>query len=637
MTAWTRLFAQPWALWLLLALPALSVLWAWARWRRRRALRRLGASYLIERLLLVRPRLRRWQSMLVLLALAALILGIAGPRWGVAHQPELLGGKDIVVVLDMSKSMLAEQPSRFERARRSLRDLAEGLETRGGHRVALVVFAAHAKLQFPLTVDYDHFRFALEQLDADNPAPELRPQGGEKIASGTRIGAALSMAVAAHAADDRAGRQDIILLSDGDDPAGDDEWRRGLQAAHERSIPVHVVAIGDPQEAHRIPRGGDVIRHDRVIVQTKLNEPLLQEIARRSGGIYLPAHRTSLPLGKLLRGYLESAPDSDAVDSRVLQPEPHFSGFVLAALLLLGATMLVGDGPPFAGKAKMATDDSRAAQPRQQRSVRAWAVILLLPWLVSAEPLTSIEDAVRQGNAAFLRGDFESALQFYAQAAPSTSDPGLIAFNQGAALFRLGRFDEAAAHYQRCLEDQAAPRAREARASYDLGAALMQGGHHDRSKLERAIAALRRCLELKPGDDLQTDALHNLELAKWLWIQAKPAPASEPPNAHDSSQDPTLPPDRGGDSQSQTGAKLGPGGVNEGGLEKGGGDQVGMNAQKKKLSHGPLHVLPDTDRLEPLTPEETSAHLEQLIARIQRERRQYWRQATPAPANVKDW
>lgn len=640
MTVWARLFAQPWALWLLLALPALSLLWAWARWRRGRALRQLGTPFLVERLLLVRPRLRRWQSMLLLLAVTGLILGIAGPRWGIAQQPELLGGKDIVVVIDLSKSMLAEQPSRFERARRSLRDLADGLEARGGHRVALVVFAAHAKLQFPLTVDYDHFRFELEQLEPDNISPVLRLRADEKIASGTRIGAALNMASSAHAAVDRAGRQDIILLSDGDDPAGDEEWLQGVQAAHERKIPVHVVAVGDPRDAHPIRTGSDVVRHGRTVVQTKLNETLLQAIARRTKGIYFPAHQTSLPLGKLLRGYLETAQDSDASDARLLQPELHYGGFLLAAFLLFGATMLVSDGPKFAGNHKAANEkNGSSARNRNggQELLPRMAVVALLPWLMSAEPQAPVEDAVRQGNAAFTLGEFDEALQFYAQAAPATTDPGLVAFNQGAALFRMRRFDEAAAHYQRCLEDQAIPPARLARANYDLGAALIQAGNQDRWKLERAIAALRRCLESKPGPDLQNDALYNLELAKWLWIQAKPGPASEPPNTPDAAQDPTLPPERSGDGQPQTGAKLGPGGAEDGGLETGGVDQAAMNGQKKKPAHGPLTVLPDTDKLEPLSPEETSAHLEQLIARIQRERRQYWQQVIPAPANVKDW
>ena len=644
MTVWTRWFAQPWALWLLLALPALSLLLAWARWRQRKALRRLGTPFLVERLLLVRPGVRRWQSVGLLLGLGALIIGSAGPRWGVAAQPELLSGRDIVVVLDLSQSMLAEQPSRFERARRSLRDLADVLESRGGHRVALVLFAAHAKLQFPLTGDYDHFRFALDQLDAENIVPALRPQAGEKIASGTRLGEALRLAAAAHAFD-RAGWQDIILLSDGDDPAGDDEWAQGVQAAHQRNIPVHVVAVGDPREPHPIRKGNEVLRHQGVVVQTKLNEPLLQEIARRTKGIYFPAHQSSLPIGKLLRGHLHNRPDAlltdaNEMESPLLQTELHYGWYLLPALVLLSMTMLIREGPKRAGKPDAATlanvpsapipGTSRPALPR-------WAVVVLLPVLLSAEFPLLVEDLVRQGNAAFASQQFDTALQLYTQAAEATDDPGLVAFNQAAVLFRLGRFDESVAHYERCLEDQAISRPRLARANYDLGTALLQAGNQDRRRLEQAIAAFRRCLGAEPSSDLKSDTLHNLELAKWLWIQAKPPQHAESPNTPNQAQDASSSPDRRDNGQSLTNAKSGVGLTDEGGLDRNGVAQPGLDAKQKKLAHGPLQVLPDTDKLEPLTPEDTAAHLDQLMERIQRERRSAWRQTVLAPAPVKDW
>src|SRR5262249_57041129 len=137
---------------------------------------------------------------------------------------------DVVIVLDLSRSMLAEQPSRQELARRGINDLAEMFKRRGGYRVALVVFAAHPRLVFPLTNDYDHLAEAVAQQDAAAPPRALRPNADAGDVSGTRIGAALRLAVAAH--DPRMqGAQDIILLSDGDDPVADNEWREGIEAA----------------------------------------------------------------------------------------------------------------------------------------------------------------------------------------------------------------------------------------------------------------------------------------------------------------------------------------------------------------------------------------------------------------------
>jgi Ca-activated chloride channel homolog len=643
-TPWLRWFAQPWALWLLLTLPAVSVLLTWAAWRRRRALRQLGTAFLVDRLALIRPRARRWQATILSLGLFGLIAGIAGPRWGVAAQPELLSGKDIVIVLDLSKSMLAEQPSRLERARRSLRDFADMLETRGGHRVALVVFAAHAKLQFPLTGDYDHFRFAFEQADAEILPPALRPQSGEKAVSGTRLGEGLRLAAAAHDPK-RPGWQDIVLLSDGDDPAGDDEWVEGVQEAHKLSIPIHVVAVGDPREAHPIRVGNDVLRYGGVPIATKLNESLLQEITRRTNGIYFPAHQSALPLGKLMRGYLETQPDLAASPAtqdeiRLPQAEPRYVWFLLPAFLLLAMTMVWGDGPAPAGVMNGDVNlesQSDAGRKHHHNSLARVAVIALLPLLVSAEQPSFIEDLVRQGNAAFARQQFEEALAWYTKAESVTDDPGFIAFNKGATLFRLGRFDEAAGHYQRCLEDQAIPPARLARANYDFGTALVQADAKDRRRLEQAIAAFRRCLDSEPDADLRADAIANLELAKLLWLQAKPSSNSEPPDGADESPNrPSSIDPRGGNDPTKALGNA-PGMADDGGPDKTGMDQPGLNNSRKKLAHGPLQVLPDSDKLTPLTPEETTAHLEQIVDRLRRERRNYWQQAAPAPAQVKDW
>src|SRR5262245_23267359 len=152
--------AWPAALWLLAALPVLWVLGIRAWFRRRRALRRLGSG-LALRALTTPPRgVRALQALCWSSGLTTLIAGIAGPRWGADASQVATSGRDLVVVLDLSRSMLAEQPTRQERARRALFDLAESLQRRGGHRIALVVFAARAKLVCPLTHDYDHFRDA---------------------------------------------------------------------------------------------------------------------------------------------------------------------------------------------------------------------------------------------------------------------------------------------------------------------------------------------------------------------------------------------------------------------------------------------------------------------------------------------
>src|SRR5207248_7588028 len=158
--SWQTWFAQPWALWLLALLPPLGLLAALARWLRRRALLRLGGAFVLQALLAP----RRWggffRRLSLGLALLLLVVGVAGPQWGREPHQQVSAGRDLVVVLDLSRSMLAEQPPRQKFARDALLGLADSLQKRGGHRVALVVFAARPKLVLPLAQDYDLFREA---------------------------------------------------------------------------------------------------------------------------------------------------------------------------------------------------------------------------------------------------------------------------------------------------------------------------------------------------------------------------------------------------------------------------------------------------------------------------------------------
>jgi hypothetical protein len=149
------------------------------------------------------------------------------------------------------------------------------------------------------------------------------------------------------------------------------------------------------------------------------------------------------------------------------------------------------------------------------------------------------------------------------------------------------------------------------------------------------MAALRRCLQSGPPADLQADAQYNLELAKWLWLKAKPTPPTASPQPPDPPEKSSHS-DPGSNGEAKKKAAANSGAV-DGGPEKNGIDQPGLQSTKKKLAHGPLQVLPDNDKLTPLTADETEAHLEQFLERMRRERRSYWQQLGPAPADVKDW
>jgi tetratricopeptide (TPR) repeat protein len=257
--------------------------------------------------------------------------------------------------------------------------------------------------------------------------------------------------------------------------------------------------------------------------------------------------------------------------------------------------------------------------------------------LVSAGPPQQAEGLIRQGNTAFVRGDFEQALRLYEHAEPRSTDPGLAAFNEGATLYRLGRFAEAEVHFRRALEG--ASGVRQARALYNRGTCLLRLGKGEVRNLTDALTCFEKCLTHEAADAaLRTDAARNLELARLLWQQARKADRDNPP-----------PPDQenggspAGEEQNRQLSGTEPGAADPG--RKGhAGQQTGVESGQKALEtseetpgKGNLRPLPDRDELMPLTPDDAAAYLDQAARRILQEQRAYRQGAPPAPPNVKDW
>jgi Ca-activated chloride channel family protein len=361
-------FARPEALFLLLLPPALVVL-AFASGRRRRAaLARFGRPEALAALSTLRPRRRGRARLCLLGAVLLLAVALAGPRWG-RGEPGVVIGRDLMVVLDLSKSMLADdmrgpeggstRMQRWQAARAGVHDLVAELRKHGGHRVGLVVFAAKPWLVCPLTADYDHFLMRIDEFSPEAPPRETVPAKGEQFPSGTRIGAAVADAIRWHDShligpvkfglmrlgvidtgrwDDPSslGFQDVLLVSDGDDPApdADEEIEEGIKAARDAKVPVHVAGVGDPKEASTVVyRRAD--GEEEVIGPTKLQGERLKEIARQTNGIYLPAEREVPRLGEFFHASIEPRPSRELPEDALPQPRERYLWFLAPALVLL--------------------------------------------------------------------------------------------------------------------------------------------------------------------------------------------------------------------------------------------------------------------------------------------------------------
>jgi tetratricopeptide (TPR) repeat protein len=286
--------------------------------------------------------------------------------------------------------------------------------------------------------------------------------------------------------------------------------------------------------------------------------------------------------------------------------------------------------------------------------VRATPVLLglfgvfTLTWSSAPTP----EDYVRQGNAAFDRADYQAAVDLYSKAEDRTTDPGMVAFNKAAALYRLAAQPdndsrraalnrEAEQSYRRCLEDADGPR--QAQALYGLGNSLLQQGDRGADVLREAVRCYERVLahpDVAAVPDLADDARFNLELAKLLLLQApagNPNKPNDPNSDENKDKDPPRPPDQPRGQADQ--------GTNTGQKPVGVGDRVKpepgttpIKTDEMAPGEGKLPPVPDKDEPVALSPEDAREHLLRATERVLRERREYQRRSVKPPArDVKDW
>lgn len=327
-------FADPAWLWALSLLPVL-VLLAWIAARSRaRALERFAESELVRKLTeSVNPAARLWKAALRILAVAFLCVALARPQFGSRVETVRRVGQDIVVALDLSRSMLAEDvaPSRLERARLAVLRMLRQLD---GDRVALVAFAADAFIQSPLTIDYGAAAMFLDAME-----PDLMP------VQGTDLGAALSVSLDALDEGARDARV-VVLVTDGEDH--EDSFAEELQRAVDSGVDVHLVGVGTPGGAPIPVYGEDGTRQgffrddDGNVVTTRLVEDTFQRIVREAGATYVRAGVGGTAFDELVDEIARG--EGEEIDAmQVTQFEEQYQIFLAMALLLLVADGLISD------------------------------------------------------------------------------------------------------------------------------------------------------------------------------------------------------------------------------------------------------------------------------------------------------
>lgn len=282
-------FAHPSLLYLLIVIPLLIVFYVVMVRKKKKAIAEFGNPELLRPLMpLLSFKRGAWKFVMLLLALFFVILGVAGPQFGSKLQQVKKKGVELVIALDVSNSMMAQdiKPSRLEKAKMAISRMVEKLSD---DKVGLVVFAGDAYVQLPITTDYSSAKLFLSNINTD-----IVP------VQGTAIGAAIDLAARSFTPETEAAKA-IIVITDGENHQ--DDAIAAAKQAREKGITIHTIGMGLEQGAP-IPEKGQAGQYMKDgqgnVVISRLDEETLRQIAKAGEGLYVRANNADVGLSQLL-------------------------------------------------------------------------------------------------------------------------------------------------------------------------------------------------------------------------------------------------------------------------------------------------------------------------------------------------
>lgn len=457
----------------LILVPVIAGMYLYARAKKKRAIKKIGDPQLVGQLM------RHYNSksfvqkfLLVTVAMAALVIALANLRTPSGAEKVSRAGIDVMIALDVSKSMLAQDvsPSRLERAKQMLSRLIDKL---GNDRIGIVIFAGKAYLQMPITGDLAAAKMYLGSADTESVPTQ-----------GTVIGDALKMCNASFNSQEKKYKA-VVLISDGEDhDEGADQIARQMASD---GVVIYTIGIGSTGGSPIIDESTGEMKKDAQgnTVISRLNEAALQSIAKNGNGGYMLYNNTE-SVASTIASQLATMDQRAVKDDSLTNYESYYQWFLALALLLLLIELFISE---------MKTIRQKKLKPV------ATAIVLLSTLSAGAQSEKTI---IKQGNEAYAKKDYPAAATEYNKVLQKNPENVTAQYNLGNALYKSEKKEEAIGAYDKSIDKLSKP-VEKSNAYYNKGVVL-----HNENKLPECIDAYKNALKLDPNNE---DARQNLQKA----------------------------------------------------------------------------------------------------------------------------
>jgi Ca-activated chloride channel family protein len=480
-------FGNPHFLKMLMMVPVIILFYVWAFKRKQALIERFVSPQLKAALLTgVSFGKQRAKATLLVLTLLFAILALLRPQWGFHWEEMTRRGVDIIIAVDVSKSMLAQDvsPTRITRAKRKIADLLSLIQ---GDRVGLIAFAGEAFVQCPLTLDHGAAAIFLDSID-----PDLIPTPG------SAIGETITTAIRAFEKSKKNARV-LILITDGEDTIGDP-----MQAATEASeagIQIYTIGIGSTAGAP-IPAAGGGFKKDKngEMVLTRLDEAMLKKIALETGGGYVRSITGDADLTQIYEA-IRMKTEGKELKSRKKRFVERYQWPLFVALFFLLLEGFLSERASHARSSPLPFK-GRLGGDGLKRVAGSLGFLLVFAGLLFCSPAWA--GSIGRGKEAYTKEDYKGALKEFQEAQVDSPQRFDLIYNTGNSYYKTNQYKEADTLFSSVSESQ--NRNLKKKAFYNRGNTAYRQG-----KLMEAVDDYQKALKIDPKDK---DAKYNLDFVK---------------------------------------------------------------------------------------------------------------------------